>query len=503
MSCDETETIVIGSGFGGSITASRLAEAGAKVTLFERGPWWDTIPTRSMGVTKRTPFPRGLSLITRSVRSIDHPLLPWGKTQFNCLGLFELYFSKGMEVVCSSGVGGGSHVYSAVHRRPASLDYWDGWTDDLSEETMAPHYQSFIERVGSTKPEPHNRPPYTAPVVYANDKNFEAAIPKVDVRVGFLLPEDPRQPRMVTTSIGVHRHEADYKSGDHGFLGSPSGAKSSMDIVYLASGMKCGLQVYDLCEVISIEHIAKTGKRFQLHYYDHKNQRRKSIRSENLFIGAGTFNTLRLLLESRDKYKGLTGMPNLGHRFSGNGDIRGYWDLNEKNIDFTLGLPSKGAVVIKGAPEPRIAIGRNSMPSVSAYPLPRFMRDRLKRGLVVSGMGADAGDGVALMRGNRFHIEFNPANSPVYDKIYSTMQEMARLSGRKIYASRRPSTVHPMGGACVGKAGEGGVIGSNGQVHGIPGLYVVDAAAFPSPTASPPTMSIGAWAENVASRFLK
>jgi cholesterol oxidase len=194
-------------------------------------------------------------------------------------------------------------------------------------------------------------------------------------------------------------------------------------------------------------------------------------------------------------------MPHLGKRFSGNGDIRGFWDLNTPDTDYTQGVPSKGAIRLRDETSPQVGIGRNNMPSVGAYPMPRFLRERLKRGMVVSGMGADAMDGTATFEGGRFRIHFDPANSPIYGQIYDVMQEMARLSGRRIYAGRTPSTVHPMGGACVG-APASGVVGPDGEVHGVAGLYVVDAAAFPLPTAAPPTLSIGAWAENVASRFL-
>ncbi len=55
---DRAHTVVIGSGFGGSVAAARLAEAGVDVLLLERGPWWDTVPTRSMGIEARTPLPR-------------------------------------------------------------------------------------------------------------------------------------------------------------------------------------------------------------------------------------------------------------------------------------------------------------------------------------------------------------------------------------------------------------------------------------------------------------
>ena len=83
------------------------------------------------------------------------------------------------------------------------------------------------------------------------------------------------------------------------------------------------------------------------------------------------------------------------------------------------------------------------------------------------------------------------------------MMEMARLSGRKIYVSKRPSTVHPMGGACVGRLEQGGVVDAGGEVHGNPGLFVADSAAMPAVIGAPPTQTIGSWAENVAKRLTR
>lgn len=502
MASTATDVVVIGSGFGGSVTASRLAEAGAKVALLERGPWWDTVPVQSLGISERTPFPRGMSLLTRSLRSVYHPLLPWGRTRLNRRGLFEVYFSRGMEVVCSSGVGGGSHVYSALHRRPARPDYWNGHCEGLDEAAMAPHYVAFLERLGSTRPNANNAPPHGAVSLYSNHPDFAPVVPKDEVRVGFLFPHDPANPQLVQTEDGIRRWETDYGSGDHGFLGAPSGSKSTMDFIYLGPAIRKGLDVRAMSEVVCITSQSGLGRRFRVDFMDHDRNRRGTIDADHVFVGAGTMNTLRLLLESRDRYGGLEGMPHLGKRFSGNGDIRGFWDLNTLDTDYTQGIPSKGAIKLRNEAWPPVGIGRNNMPSVDAYPLPRGLRKRLKQGMVVSGMGADAMDGVVTAGKGGFRIRFDPANSPIYGQIYDVMQEMARLSGRRIYASRRPSTVHPMGGACLGPAAAG-VVGPGGEVHGVPGLYVVDAAAFPLPTAAPPTLSIGAWAENVAARFLR
>src|SRR6056297_1300253 len=51
------EVLIIGSGFGGSVAAARLAEAGVDVALLERGPWRDTLPVQSMGIPNRIRYP--------------------------------------------------------------------------------------------------------------------------------------------------------------------------------------------------------------------------------------------------------------------------------------------------------------------------------------------------------------------------------------------------------------------------------------------------------------
>lgn len=497
------DAVVIGSGFGGAITAARLAEAGVRVILLERGPWWDTVPTRSMGIARRTPLPRGLGILTRFVRTLNAPSLPGGRITTNRRGLIELFYSPGIEVICASGVGGGSHVYSAVHRRPLRDDYWDGHVDGLSEATMAGHADAFLARIGSTAPGAANRPPNSALERFHNDPHFEPAVPTARVRVGFLLPDDPARPERVVTDAGVERRQADYWDNDNGFLGSPSGAKTTLDIAYLAPAMQRGLVVRELCEVVAISRSRAPGSRYRVDLRDHRRGGRfASLRAASVIVAAGTMNTLRLLLHSRDRVGGLHGMSGLGTRFSGNGDMRGFWDLNEPGTDLTAGLPSKGGILLRDAPEPRMPIGRNSLPSIDAYPIPRRLRERLKRGSVVSSMGIDAMDGVIRFRGDRLDIAFDPAGSPVYGRIYETMAEMSRRSGRKVHVGRRPSTVHPMGGACVGPPNTGGVVDAGGEIHDNPGLFVADAAALPAPTGAPPTQTIATWAENVAARFV-
>ena len=65
------DAAIIGSGFGGSISANRLSLSGLNLLVLERGPWRDSLPVRSVGTPERSPFPYGVRFVTHFVRSIN------------------------------------------------------------------------------------------------------------------------------------------------------------------------------------------------------------------------------------------------------------------------------------------------------------------------------------------------------------------------------------------------------------------------------------------------
>ena len=81
------------------------------------------------------------------LRSVNNTKLLGGGLTANKRGLFEVFFAKGLNVVCSSGVGGGSHVYSGLNVPPPDPNYWDGLGGSLSSQNMQSSYERVLAKL--------------------------------------------------------------------------------------------------------------------------------------------------------------------------------------------------------------------------------------------------------------------------------------------------------------------------------------------------------------------
>lgn len=112
------DAIVIGSGFGGSFAADRLIESGLRVAMVERGPWRDTTPVRQVGIGERSPLPHGRHMLTHFVNRVSASHLPGRGAVLNARGLYDIHLQRDINIFCTSNVGGGSHVYTAMNTPP-------------------------------------------------------------------------------------------------------------------------------------------------------------------------------------------------------------------------------------------------------------------------------------------------------------------------------------------------------------------------------------------------
>lgn len=497
---NEVDVLVIGSGFGGAIAAKRLAEAGRDVLILERGPWRNTVPNRSTGMKSLAPLPQGAKALTYGLRSLRSHRFK-GQLVLNKQGFVEAYHGKGINVICSSNVGGGSHIYAAMLTRPSSPTYWDGHHPQISQAQMDGYYSEIANLLGARAVLDTDQVPNSlAQTNYAGALSNEGMASPL---IGILLPEQPGTATKVVDHLGIERWESDFRNNS--VLGSPSGAKTTLDFSVIWPAMQRGLIVREMCEVESIRKLRNNspeGMRYEILYRNHRTARNERLLAKHVILAAGCVNTVRLLFKSRGLENGLDGMPRLGLGFGTNGGYFAFWKENSKR-DLTQGLPLCGPFRSKNSESRYVQVLRAAIQGIDDIPMPAMLKRWLSKNSFIVALGKDNNNGRMDMHNGRFEITYDKQLSSVYQEIDSEVSAIQKATSTRVYAPSAPITVQPFGGACLGSSNEDGVVGANGEVFDNPGLYVADAAALPASPGRPPSLTIAAWAANVADRLLE
>lgn len=524
------DAVIVGSGFGGAVTAARLAQAGLDVCILERGRWWGAdaqtaAPAGSAGGSsesrverlkerpERRAFPRGVRQVAGAVRNVR---INRGRVHTNRMrdpeGLYELHLHRHLDLLTASGVGGGSLVYTNMQVQP-DHDFFDAFPAELRAGELAPYFDRVREML---RPEPVGRRPPKNVVfedgLRAVGRDRDLEYPDLAVAHG-----DPDHPTAIVNAAGVSQTSCNWCGNC--VLGCMERAKTTLDLTYIPAALAAGAKLRTLAEAEVFAPIDRGGAGratspgatgWDVRYHDHETGRRRRVFGDRLILSAGTLGTLRLLLAARDRYRTLGGLSDqLGRHFSGNADQGALLLGTRTEFRSSVG-PSVNAFLRHRAPEAssvhRFLAGEFGIPA-DGLKWPAPLRRSLDSALMLIYMGAGAGHGQVRIEGTELDIDqANSHDGELFAAFDAETESLARTFGAGRVVKRLATgrghdanfSVHPLGGAAIADDPGRGVCDHAGRVFAAVNLYVADGSLYPTAPGLPPSMTISALAERVA-----
>ncbi|MFZ5892657.1 MAG: GMC oxidoreductase [Myxococcota bacterium] len=517
----EFDFVIVGSGFGGSVSAMRLAQKGYRVAVLEAG---------------------------KRFRPGDFPKSNWNVAKYlwapklRCFGIQNITLLKGVMVLHGSGVGGGSLVYANTLMQPDEHVFadpaWAGNVDWRAE--LLPQYATARRMLGVTR----------------NPNLFEGeeALRRVSARMGadttfhptevgvFFGEPNRRVPDPYFDGAGPERVGCNFCGGC--MVGCRFGAKNTLDQNYLYFAEKWGAQVFPETRVTRIRQVPNGYEVETRSSTAWLRRAGRTFRARRVIVAAGVLGTVELLLRNRDIYRTL---PNISARLGDfvrtNGESLLGATSFEAHRELSRGIaigaafhpnsltkieavryPSgSGVMRLLGVPltPDGSALGRPlKMLARIVRRFPRIVRlwrvaDWARSTVILLVMQSVDEHlrlrlGRSLLRRALFGLEGTPTERPVPSYL-PVAQEAAELLAEELQGEpqnvisevllRTPATAHILGGCCIGSSAETGVIDAHHQVFGYEGLYVCDGSVVPGNLAVNPSLTICALAERFAAKF--
>ena len=479
---EERQTVIIGSGFGGAISAFRLTQAGFPVTIMEKGRRWDGDVEGSRFSKNLYPDSRSTWLSHKTVIPVG-PALPIGKST----GVLQGRDMAGLRILSGAAYGGGSITYGGVLKKPEPDIFRLVFPKAIPFASLEPYYDEVGRRLNrSTIPDDVLDSDY-----YKHVRVMRRHCEQAGIRSELMH---------TSTYWDIVRHEIDGRidpSIIHGeaVYGVNSGAKGTLDQTYLREAEQSGLlEVKTLHRIKDIG--AQEGGGYWIDYeeldVDGNVIATGRILCRRLILAAGTIGTNKLLVKA--KAKGF--LPNLNEHVG-----RG-WGNNGNVYALRLGLERTGRW--QGGP-PAIGIADYQNPNGPLFvEHPQLPIGIEFFGLLYFGIGINPSRGFFYYDKQSDDVKLfwpkqDPGQKRVNQGLLATMQRLNKVNGGWVSTAidgfrdqvKDDAVYHPLGGCVLGQACD-----FFGRMYGYDGLYVNDGAMMPGSSAcTNPSFTISALAE--------
>lgn len=517
--------VVIGSGFGGSVSALRLAEKGYRVLVLEQG---------------------------RRFEDRDFPKTNWNLPRYLWLpalrlfGFTELTFIEEALVFHGCGVGGGSLMYANVLMRPDPEVFAGPEWSRLADwrEALKPHYETAERMLGVAET------PEFAPA--------DRVLREVAVEFGM---GDTFRP----TRVGIYFGEAGVEADDPYFggegprregcrkcggcmVGCRYGAKNILTKNYLYLAERRGAEIRPEARVTAIHPSGENhGYRIEYRSPTAVGSRTRAVAAKQVVVACGTLGTLSLLFRCREELGTLPGLsPRLGEEVRTNSEALLGSGARNNGTDYSEGIAISADARVDSVThiQPVRYPKGSSFIRLLALPLIESRRrqflSRLAR--LAAQVVRSPGDLLRSMFGprwaerttillvmqsleNRMQIRWARTWRRAWGRgMKASPDPLAPIPGEIALAHQavrafarqtdgspmgnvaetllgRSATAHLIGGCPMGRTAAEGVVDTRCRVHGYPGLYVIDGTVLPANPGINPSLTITALAEYAMSHI--